>query len=124
MLSAGPNDSTISRQRQTTPAEMTEHTRIEVVTLADVLPPQDVDRKMRKREAAAFVGLGVRTIEGLLDEIPHFRVGAKVLFRRSELIAWMDRHRERVTGDDLDRIAEAAVKAVLGEKELTVRRSS
>src|SRR5437870_934254 len=95
---------------------MTTSSRVAVVRLCDVLPLLDADRHMGKREAAEFLGLGIRTLEGLLDQVPHFRVGSKVLFRRSELIAWMDRHREHTTSADLGRIADDAVRAVLGEK--------
>jgi hypothetical protein len=46
-----------------------------------------------------------------------------VFFRRSELVAWMDRHREKTPAADLDRIVDDAVASVLGQKERTVRRS-
>jgi len=98
---------------------MIEASKIEVVRVADVLPLLDADRHMGKREAADFLGISVRKIEGLLDQIPHFRVGSQVLFRRSELIAWMDAHRERTTSADLDCIADDAVRAVLGGKRTT-----
>jgi excisionase family DNA binding protein len=95
---------------------MTGPPKIDVLRVADLLPRLDADRHMGKREAAEFLGLGVRTIEGMLDEIPHFRVGAKVLFRRSELVAWMDRHREQTTAADWKRIVDDVVASVLGPK--------
>ena len=93
---------------------MIERFKIEVVRLAEVLSLLDRDQHVGKREAAQFLGLSVRTIVGLLNEIPHFRVGAKVLFRKAELVEWMNGHRERTTAAVLDRIADEAVRAVLG----------
>jgi excisionase family DNA binding protein len=97
-------------------SEMNERIKVNVVALADVLPLLDHDRHMAKREAAQFLGIGVRTLETLQWEIPHFRVGSRVLFRRSELIRWMNGRREQTTVGDLDRVADEAVRAVLGKK--------
>jgi excisionase family DNA binding protein len=68
---------------------------------------------MQKSEASQYIGLGVRTIESLLPEIPHFRVGGRVLFRRSELDQWMQRHREHAWEVDVEKLADDAVAAVM-----------
>jgi len=96
---------------------MTTSSKVAVVRLCDVLPLLDADRHIGKREAAAFLGMSVRKIEGLLADIPHFRVGGQVLFRKSELIAWMNRHREHTSAADLARLADDVIREVLGRKK-------
>ncbi len=82
-----------------------------VVSIQEVLLSFDRDRYMDKRGAAEYTSLSVRNLESHLDEIPHFRVGNKILFKKSELDRWMETHRE---GDshDLDKIADDAVKTL------------
>ena len=84
-----------------------------VVSIQEVLLYFDRDRYMDKRGAAAYTSLSVRNLEARLSEIPHFRVGNKVLFKKSELDHWMETHRE---GDsrNLDLIADEAVKDLRG----------
>ena len=67
-----------------------------------------------KRESAAYLGLSVRTVEKNLDGIPHFRVGRKLLFRKSELDRFMEQHREAATGADLGAIADEVLAKVRG----------
>src|SRR5690242_3921639 len=84
-LCAAPSDcrwSQFSSRTHGVAGSMTDQSRIEVVRLADVMAKLDTDWHMGKRGAAEFLGLGVRTIEALLDRIPHFRVGGRVLFRK------------------------------------------
>jgi len=87
-----------------------EHT---VVSVQEVIAYIDRDRYLDKREAAAYTSLSIRNLEARLDEIPHFRVGKKILFKKSELDRWMEQYRE---GDsrNLDLIADEAVKALRG----------
>ncbi len=84
-----------------------------VVSIQEVLLYFDPDRYMDKRGAAEYTSLSVRNLEARLSEIPHFRVGNKVLFKKSELDHWMETHRE---GDsrNLDLIADEAVKDLRG----------
>jgi len=74
----------------------------------------DRDRYLPKSEAAGYLGMSVSNIEKRLAELPHYKVGVKVLFRKSELDRWMQQHRERPADLDLDRIADEAVRDVLG----------
>jgi len=48
------------------------------------------------RQAAAMLGISPRTLWGLTaaDEIPHVRIGRRVLYSRESLAAWIAR-RER-----------------------------
>ena len=82
-----------------------------LVSIHEVLAYLESDRYMNKREAAAYLSLSVRLLETRLDEIPHFRVGQKILFKKSELDQWMELHREG-GNHDLDRIADEAMKSL------------
>ncbi len=77
----------------------------------------DRDRYFPKSEASAYLGMSVSNIEKRLASIPHFRVGSKVMFRKSELDRWMEKHREKPADLDLDRLADEAVRAVLGTRK-------
>ena len=84
-----------------------------VVSVAEVLLYLAQDRYLDKREAAAYTCLSTRNLEARLPEIPHYRVGRKILFKKSELDRWLEQFRE---GDsrNLDLIADEAVKALRG----------
>ena len=49
------------------------------------------------RALSAYADLSVRTLRGYLSHptrpLPHYRVGGKILVRRSEFDAWMSRFR-------------------------------
>ena len=84
-----------------------------LVSVKEILGYLAQDRYMGKREAAAYTGLSIRTLEGRLDEIPHFLVGNKILFKKSELDRWMETHRQG-NSHNLDRIADEAIEALKG----------
>ena len=66
-----------------------------LVDVGEVLQYLETDRYFDKGEAAAYLSLSVRNLQGRLGEIPHFRVGAKILFKRSELNQWMRQWQKR-----------------------------
>jgi len=84
-----------------------------VVSVQEVIAYIDRDRFLDKREAARYTSLSRRTLESRLPEIPHYRVGKKILFKKSELDRWLETYRE---GDshNLDRIADEALKNLRG----------
>ncbi len=84
-----------------------------VISVQEVIAYIDRDRYLDKREAAAYLCLSLRNFESRLDELPRYRVGSKLLFKKSELDRWMEQYRE---GDsrNLDLIADEAVKALRG----------
>lgn len=86
------------------------------VTVEEILPYLDRDRYMGKREAARYLGVSLRTLETWTAEMgmPRFRPHAKLLFKRSELDRWMEKHRENPADLDLDRLAEEVVRKVMG----------
>lgn len=63
-------------------------------------PPGDAYLPLRM--LALYAGLSVRTLRGYLTHpsrpLPHYRVGAKVLVKRSEYDAWMVAFREAGEG--------------------------
>ncbi len=85
-----------------------------MVSIQEVLLYFDRDRYMDKRGAVEYTSLSLRNLEARLPEIPHFRVGNKILFKKSELDRWLETHRE---GDsrNLDLIADEAVKDLRGD---------
>ena len=84
-----------------------------VVSVQEILAYVDRDRYLDKREAAAYTSLSTRTLEGRLDEIPHFRVGKKILFKKSELDHWVEQYREG-SNQELDQIVDGAMESLKG----------
>ncbi len=84
-----------------------------VISVQEVLLYFSQDRYMDKREAATYTSLSTRTLEERLREIPHFRVGRKVLFKKSELDRWIEQFREG-SAQNLDRIADEAIESIRG----------
>jgi len=84
-----------------------------IVSVQEILAYVDSDRYMGKREAAEYTSLSIRTLESRLGEVPHFRVGKKILFKKSELDHWMEKHREG-GNHNLDRIADEAIESLKG----------
>ncbi len=82
-----------------------------VVSIQEVLLYFDRDRYMDKRAAAEYTSLSVRNLESRLSEIPHFKIGQKILFKKSELDRWLERFREGGT-QNLDRIADEAIESL------------
>jgi excisionase family DNA binding protein len=66
-----------------------------------------------KAAAARYLGVSRRTLETRMCEgLPHYRPGGengKVLFRRSQLDAWMEQYRQRASDIDLDAILDSVV---------------
>ena len=81
-----------------------------VVSVREVLAHLDRDRYLNLAEASEYLSISKRTIRDRLDEIPHYKIGSKMLlFRKSELDEWMQQH--RVWHEDV----EGLVDDVLGE---------
>ncbi len=82
-----------------------------VVSVQEILSYVAQDRYMDKREAAEYTSLSIRNLESRLGEIPHFRVGKKVVFKKSELDHWIEKYREGGS-HNLDRIADEAIESL------------
>jgi len=82
-----------------------------LIRVDEVLRYLESDRYMDKAGAAEYLGVGIRTLEGWMDQLPKYRPGGKALFRRSELDAFMKQHRE--TPADVGRIVNDVVESIL-----------
>ena len=79
------------------------------VDIHEVLAYLHADCYLDKKKAADYLDISVSNLEKRLKEIPHFRLGQKVLFKRSELDVWMEQFRERDEALDLKGLADAAL---------------
>ncbi len=84
---------------------------------ADIRASVDSDRYIGKVEASRYLSLSARNIEQRLDEIPHYRVGRKLLFKKSELEQWMAQYKEPTDSSDLRALADEAVAALENEEK-------
>jgi hypothetical protein len=73
----------------------------------------ELDPFLALRALAAYSGLSVRTLRAHLGDpahpLPCYRVGGKVLVRRSDYDAWALRHR-RVGAEDVDRLVAEVLR--------------
>lgn len=86
------------------------------ISVKEIIGFRSQDRYLSMPETVAYIGLSERTVRKLLEEIPHFRVGSKLLFRKSELDSWILRYRELGTEVDLGKIAGEALQGILGPR--------
>jgi hypothetical protein len=72
-----------------------------------------LDPFLALKALATYSGLGVRTLRAYLTDIRHplpcYRVGGKILVRRSEFDTWIARHRQVGCGD-VDRLVAETLK--------------
>jgi excisionase family DNA binding protein len=75
----------------------------------------ELDPFLSMTALAGYSGLSVRKLREYLTDalhpLPHYRVGGKILIRRSEFDAWMDHYRATETRD-LDGIVDEALQGV------------
>src|SRR5258706_9558155 len=78
-----------------------------------VIVSTTLDPFLSLKALAAYSGLGVRTLRAYLTDITHplpcYRVGGKILVRRSEFDTWIARHRQVGCGD-VDRLVADTLK--------------
>jgi excisionase family DNA binding protein len=69
---------------------------------------------LTKRQARVYSGLSERMLDYARekDELPSYKVGKRVLFKRTDLDAYVERHR---VGVDLNRIVDEVVAEVVGK---------
>src|SRR5262249_36396824 len=83
------------------------------VKLGEVISLLRDDYFMPKRAAAQYCGVSVRTFESWTG-LQKYKPSGMTLFRKSELDAFMKRHQELPTSVDLEKLADEAVRKVLG----------
>ncbi len=85
-----------------------------VVSVSEILAYWDQDRYLNLAEAAKYTSISARTIRDRLDEIPHRRVGTRMLlFKKSVLDAWLEQYREGGK-DELDELINETLAKVMG----------
>jgi len=84
------------------------------VSVAEILRHLAEDRYLAEREARQYLSLSERKLRNHLPEIKHYRIGKKLLFKKSDLDRWMERHLETTAELDLDRLADEVLKDVMG----------
>jgi excisionase family DNA binding protein len=83
------------------------------VSVAEILHYLAEDRYLGEGEARRYLSLSERKLRSHLPEIKHYRVGTKLLFKKSDLDRWMERFLESSPELDLDRLADEVMKDVL-----------
>jgi predicted DNA-binding transcriptional regulator AlpA len=73
------------------------------------------DQYLDKRKAAEYLDISVRTLEGH-SSLPRFRLGGKVLYRRSEIDDWMAQHRDQ-SYDDICSVVDGVLADVLPDQD-------
>jgi len=78
----------------------------------EILAYVDRDHYMGTSETCWYTGISRRNIEQRLDEIPHYRLGRKLLIKKSELDQWLQRYQENPKDLDVQELADEAVAAL------------
>lgn len=82
------------------------------VSVQEILAYIQSDYYMTKTGLSSYLSISPRTIENLMDEIPYYKLGRRVLFRKSEIDQWMQRHHQAPDISELRAIADEAVSAL------------
>jgi excisionase family DNA binding protein len=87
------------------------------ISVNEILKYLRSDGYLSIRDAASYLGLSRRFLDSRLGEIPHYRPGAKKLFKRSDLDWWMEQYRkEPITQKDLKALLSETVQKVLAKR--------
>jgi len=89
-----------------------EQTPLGKVSVQDVLAYVQSDRYMTLAQTLEYLPLSERNIRERLSEIPHYRVGKRLLFKKSELDFWMQGYREEAEELDIRALAEQALEKI------------
>ena len=93
-----------------------EQEKIQHETLNELLATLDVDVFLSKKQASQYLSISISFLERLMAEegLPFYRVKKKVLFRKHEIDRWIEQYWEQGESQDLKKIADEAVRKVLG----------
>ena len=86
----------------------------QTVSVREVIRYLETERFLDKREAAEFLRISVRNLTTRIREIPHFRLGKKILFKLCELKRYMEAKRERTS--NIDRMIDEVLKDLRSAK--------
>ena len=86
-----------------------------VVSVSEIVAYLVQDRYLNLTEAAKYLSVSTRTIRDRLDEIPHRRLGTRLLlFKKSELDTWLEQYREGGTAE-LDELVNNTLENLMGD---------
>jgi excisionase family DNA binding protein len=84
-----------------------------LVSVKEILGYLAQDRYLNLTEASGYLGFSKRGIRDRLDEIPHRRLGTRLLlFKKSELDTWLEQYREGGK-DELDELVNETLAKVI-----------
>ena len=82
------------------------------VSVREILACLDQDRYLSLAQASEYLGISTRTLRDR-DDLPRYRVGKKILlFKKSELVTWLERYREGGK-DELDELVNETLAKVI-----------
>jgi hypothetical protein len=82
--------------------------------IENIVIQADLDPYLSLKALSAYSGLSVRSLRDALKDpvriLPHYRLGGKILVRRSEFDRWMAQFRQE--GSGLDQVVSEITKGV------------
>lgn len=81
------------------------NSKFALVSVAELLQHLSTDRYMGKHEASKYSGLSERTLIDAPD-LQKYQPNGKILFRKSEIDRWMERHAKGKNVENLDAALE------------------
>jgi len=95
-----------------------EQEKLQHENLNELLAVLNVDVYLNKKQAAVYLSSSVSFLETLMaeDGLPFYRIRKKILFRKSEIDRWSKQYSERGESVDLKKLADEALRKVLGEE--------
>ncbi len=84
-----------------------------VVSVSEIVAYMTADRYLSLKEASEYTGFSGRTLRDQ-DDLPRYRVGKMLRFKKSELDEWMLKHREGGNGE-LGELVDGVLAKVMGD---------
>ena len=83
-----------------------------------VVVSAELDPFLSLRALAGYSGLSIRKLRDLIaapmHPLPHYRVGGKLLIRRSDFDQWIARYRHDAGAVDADALVNGMLSSILG----------
>ncbi len=87
------------------------------ISVHEVIAYVQSDRYMTLAQTLEYLPLSERNIRKRLREIPHYRVGKRLLFKKSELDVWIQGYREEAEELDIRALAEQALEKIRSDDQ-------
>ncbi len=105
----------IGRQRALEPLPGPPVTQVRGVLAERVIVSTQLDPFLSLRALASYSGLSIRRLRDLLTDpahpLPHYRIGGKIVVRRSEYDAWVTRYRQ-LGNAEVDQVVTEALRGL------------